>query len=328
MPTGGTPTGGTPAGGTPARLTNGYTNHDTTVHEEPQQHMQERGGHLGALSPAVEVRPSSFEIMGCLLPNRPEQSTGAPSGHAAQPVPLRRNFSRLGRDPIPSTVSAGRASAGGSVVVGRASPLGSVVLLHPTQGPTALGAHQGGRQPANPNRGIRTLVILAVASSLTLASFLMLTQSVAVIAIYRAAHQPVKRGYIVECVLSIAFLLPSAAVIVLVATGRDLTFACPYTLRSPFTRRQHPQPKELELGAMNRPATAATADAERGQVQHQRAAQRAVTPAPAPAHPAESRVRLLQPAASSATMAPSVTQTSIVTELCDAVSTPHGRASG
>jgi hypothetical protein len=171
----------------------------------------------------------------------------------------------------------------------------------------------------------RRLVALIIIAAFTLASFLLLAQSVAVIAIFRASGQPVGHGYVVECVLSTIIFFPSITGLVWLLVGGRISF--PYALQSPFARRQPAQLKEFELGSINRPTAATNSrHAQRGEVQHHQQVPQPVLPVSRPLRgPVESRELLLQAAAPNATVGPSTTQASIVTQLCNAVSAPDNR---
>ncbi|KUI59079.1 hypothetical protein VP1G_06358 [Cytospora mali] len=299
-------------------------NSPNNIHQELKERLQDV--QLATIAPAVHLRPSSFEIMGCLTPSEFKQSARTRTGHAGQPGASQYHHGhQYGLNRTPTPYPSGAAPAGIlSVGTRRIRFINNPEDPAPGRAVTAsqngtLRAPQQSHQTSYEHFGTKRLVILIVSCGLALASFLLLTQSVAVMTVFRAADEPLNSGYIVECVLSIIILLPSIGCLVLVFIGRDIVF--PYTLRSPFARRQPPQPKEFELASTSRPVTNNNQDIERGEVQHQ------VIPQPTtPVQgPAESRELLLQAAASNAIVAPSTTQTSIVTELCDAVCAPDTR---
>lgn len=290
-----------------------------------------------------EPRPSSFEIMGCLAPDsrpRPWQLTGTNNDHARQPGAgtgaAQNSGSQQGLDRTPTLYPSGAAPPSISAIGVRhmqtiedPEAIAGGHMANDNQSTHATGTSRHSRQPSDERFGTKRLIILIATSSSALASFLLLTQSVAVMTIFRDNEEPLGSGYIVECVLSLVVLLLSVASLLLLLVGKDIVF--PYTLRSPFTRRQPPQPKEFELGSMSRPATAGNQDIEHSsEQQHQLQPQHQSSPQPALPRslyqgPAESRELLLESAAATATVAPSITMASIVTELCDAVSAPEVR---
>lgn len=295
------------------------------LHEEPRGRLRARNPQLAdlTLAPPVVLRPSSFEIMGCFTPVHLEHSAGPSNGYAGRHGTSRHHGTQYGLNrsltPYPARAPpAAMMSTGIRRVRVMQDPEAAA-------GGRAVGANRRGtlrdwshsRQLSPERYSTKRLVALIAAAGFTLASFLFLVQAVAVITVFRASGKPVSHGYIAECVLSAVFFCPSITGLVFVLAGGSIDF--PYTLRSPFARRPPPQPKELELGSIRRPESAMNQGAERnGEVQHQVGIQQAV---PGPVRgPAESRERLLRAAASGATVAPSTTQTSIVTELCNAVS--------
>ncbi|KUI69539.1 hypothetical protein VM1G_05613 [Cytospora mali] len=295
------------------------------IHQELEERLQDV--QFANLAPAVHLRPSSFEIMGCVPPSEFKQLARTRIGRAGQPGASQYHHGRqygLNRTltPYPSgTAPAGILSVGTRCIrfINNSEDPAPGREVTASQNGTLRAPRQSHQTSSYEHFGIKRLIILIVSCGLALASFLLLTQSVAVMTVFRAADEPLNPGYIVECVLSIIILLPSIACLVLVFIGKDIVF--PYTLRSPFARRQPPQPKEFELASTSRPVTTNIQDIERGEVQHQVILQ-PTTPVQGPA---ESRELLLQAAASNPTVAPSTTQTSIVTELCDAVCAPDTR---
>lgn len=303
------------------------------LHEKSRGRLPARSPHLAslALNPSVVLRPSSFEIMGCFTPIHIEYSAGysneCGNGNSSNPVLLQHHGPQYGlnrtRTPYPER-------AGPALVLSEGIRRIQVIQNSEVTGGRVANASQNGvlrnsyhnRQSSPERYGTKRLVALITAAAFTLASFLFLAQAVAVITVFRASGRPVSHGYIVECILSVIFFCPSITGLVFVLAGGSIDFR--YTLRSPFARCKPTEPKELELGSTSRTVSAINQDIERGdKVQHRVTVQPAV---PMPLRrPAESRERLLRAAAPSATVAPSNTQTSIMTELCNAVSAHDGR---
>ncbi|ROV89465.1 hypothetical protein VMCG_10222 [Cytospora schulzeri] len=297
------------------------------MHEELQGRMQAPIVQSAYLVPPGQLRPSSFEIMGCFTPVRLEHSVGPDNGHAGRPGASRHQGPRYGVSRIPTPyplVASPAAMLSAGIRRVRVIPnpevaTGGRTVRANQNGTLSISQHNGRSLPER--YSTRRLVVLIITAGFTLASFLLLAQSVAVITVFRASGKPVSHGYVVECVLSTIIFLPSITGLVWVLAGGSIVF--PYTLRSPFDRRQPAQLKEFELGSMHQLTTANDQDIRSGEVPHQQ-------PPPLPMSrplrgPVESRELLLQAAVPNATVAASTTQTSIMTELCNAVSAPDSR---
>ncbi|KAK7747269.1 hypothetical protein SLS53_001522 [Cytospora paraplurivora] len=273
---------------------------------------------------AHETRPSSFEIMSRPAPVHPQQLAEVRNGHAGQHGTSGHDGSRYGPDRVRTPYPAG--------IVSPTTPFpGTRQARFHAHPEAAAGGHSASanqdavalqRSSQDERFGIWRLIVLMASFGLFVASIVLLFNSVGVMTVFRAMHEPVDSDYIVELVIGILFLIASICGLVMACIGKDLVF--PYTLRSPFARRQPPQPKELELGSMSRSVVAGDRDVERGEVQHPVTIPQPVMPMPVRDR-IGSRVQLLQAAVPNATMAPSTSQTSIVTELCDAVPAPDSR---
>lgn len=310
--------------------------HKSILHQKQQERLQAQYAQPAHFAPVMQLRPSSFEIMGCFTPVELEQPAGPSNSHARRhPGASQHHGTHYGISralkpypaavPPPAMLSTGircvRVMQHPEVVAGSGA-------VHAYQTGTLSFAQYSGQPEPEPEPepySTSRLVALIIIAAITLASFLLLAQSVAVIAIFRASGQPVGHGYVVECVLSTLIFFPSLTGLVWLLVGGRFVFS--YTLQSPFARRQPARLKELELGSINRPTAATNSRfAQHGEGQHHQQLPQPVLPVSRPLRgPVESRELLLQAAAPNATVGPSTTQTSIVTELCNAVSAPDSR---
>lgn len=306
----------------------GPSQSDHMNHQENEQQTRAPNVQFASLpAPAREIRPSSFEIMSCPAPVDPQQLAEVSNGHAGQHGTSGHGGGRYGLDRVRTPYPAG--------IVSPTTPFPGTrqdrALDHPE---AATGGHSASANqhmdalegsshgPRAVRFGIRKLIILMVSFGLLVASLVLFTNSVGVMTVSGEMHEPLDSAYIVELVISILFIFASTSSLCLVCIGEKLVF--PYKLRSPFARRQPPQPKEFELGSMSRSVAAGNGDVERGEVQHRVTFPQPVMPMPVRGR-AGSRVQLLQAAAPNATVAPSTSQTSVVTESCGAVSAPDSR---
>ncbi|ROV91545.1 hypothetical protein VPNG_09722 [Cytospora leucostoma] len=303
----------------------GQNQSDHMNHQETEQQM--RASHVRFASlpvPAQETRPSSFEIMSRPAPVHPQQLAEVANGHANQHGTSGHNGSRYGLDRVRTPYPAG--------IVSPTTPFPGTrqaeILDHPevTAGGHSASANQDTvalqRSSQDERFGIWNLILLMASFGLLVASFVLFLNFVGVMSVFRSMHEPLNSIYVVDLVVSILCLFASIGSLIMVCIGKTLVF--PFTLRFSIARRQPPQPKELELGSMSRSVVAGNRDVERGEVQHPVTVPQPVMPMPV-RNRAGSRVQLLQAAAPNATVAPSTSQTSIVTELCDAVPAPDSR---